>query len=71
MVQNIAELDVWCIATIAANPSILGLSLTPEQVTKRYASSLKVSGKGYATLKAKMSKSGRYSLREGGGGLTL
>ena len=63
MAQSIAELDAWCIATIAANPSILGLSVTPEQVTERYASSLKVSDKGYATLRAKMNKSGRYSLK--------
>ena len=27
MTQSIAELDAWCIATISANPSILGLAL--------------------------------------------
>ena len=63
MARSIAELDAWCIATIAANPAILGISLTTEQVSERYASSLKVSDKGYATLRAKMNKSGRYALK--------
>ena len=63
MTRSIAELDDWCIATISANPSILGISLTPEQVRERYASSIKVSEKGYQTLRAKMNKSGRYALR--------
>ena len=63
MSQSIAELDEWCIATISANPSILGIALTPDQVKERYASSIKVSDKGYQTLRAKMNKSGRYSLK--------
>ena len=63
MVQSIAHLDAWCIPTIAANPSLLGLSLTAEQVAERCASSIKVDEKGYATLRAKMNKSGRYSLK--------
>ena len=63
MTQSIAELDDWCVATISANPSILGIALTPDQVKERYASSIKVSDKGYQTLRAKMNKPGRYSLR--------
>ena len=63
LVSNIALLDAWCISTLIANPSLLGIALTPEQVRERYSSSLKTSDKGYKTLRAKMNKSGRYALQ--------
>ena len=61
--SQIAEVDAWCISTLIANPSLIGISLTPEQVRERYSSSLKTSDKGYTTLRVKMNKSGRYALQ--------
>ena len=60
---QIAELDAWCINTLISTPSLLGVSLTPEQVKERYASSLKTSEKGYLTLRCKMNKYGRYAVQ--------
>ena len=63
LAATIAELDAWCISTLIAIPSLLGIALTPEQVRERYSSSLKTSEKGYTTVRAKMNKSGRYALQ--------
>ena len=60
---QIAQFDSWCIDAISSTPGILGVVLTPEQVKERYASSLKLSDKGYRTLRCKMNKSGRYALQ--------
>ena len=38
---QIEQLDKWCIDAVSANPSLLGISLTSEQVTDRYISSVK------------------------------
>ena len=62
--NTLAELDAWCIETLSANPvPLLGLQLSPEQVKDHYVSCLKVSDKGYKTLRMKMNKSGRYALQ--------
>ena len=63
LTSMVAELDAWCINTLSANPSLLGISLTPDQVRERYSSSLKTSDKGYVTVRAKINKSGRYALQ--------
>ena len=61
---TIAALDAWCIQTLAQNPSVLlGVQLSPEQVKERYVSCLKTSEKGYATLRTKMNRAGRYALQ--------
>ena len=63
LISSVELLDAWCIATLIANPALLGIALTPEQVHERYSSSLKTSEKGYKSLRAKMNKSGRYALQ--------
>ena len=63
LTSMVAELDAWCISTLIANQSLLGISLTPDQVRERYSSSLKTTEKGYTTVRAKMNKSGRYALQ--------
>ena len=60
---QIEQLDQWCIDAVSANPSLLGISLTSEQVIDRYISSVKTNEKNYQTLRAKMNKSGRYALQ--------
>ena len=62
--KTIQELDAWRVDTLIANPtSLLGISLTPDQVRERYAFSLKTTEKGYTTVRAKMNRSGRYALQ--------
>ena len=62
--ETIAAIDAWCVQTITANCSpLLGIALTPEQITERYTSCIKTSDKGYKTLRVKMNKSGRYALQ--------
>ena len=63
LTAQITDLDAWCIETIISTPSLLGVVLSPDQVKERYASSLKMSEKGYRTLRCKMNKSGRYALQ--------
>ena len=42
---QITQLDQWCVDAVIANPSLLGIPLTVEQVNDRYASSIKTNGK--------------------------
>ena len=60
---QIEQLDKWCVDAVSANPSLLGITLTAEQVKERYASSIKTSEKNYQTLRVKMNRSGRYALQ--------
>ena len=60
--SQIEELDAWCIATLTATPSLLGIAVTGHQVKDRYASSLKVTEK-WTTLRLKMNRSGRYAMQ--------
>ena len=62
--ETIKELDAWVLESLIANPTnLLGLTLSAEQIRERYVSSIKVSEKGYKTLRAKMNKAGRYALQ--------
>ena len=62
--DSIAALDEWCITTLSANPTtLLGVSLTPDQIRERYVSCLRTSEKGYKTLRSKINLSGRYSIQ--------
>jgi hypothetical protein len=63
LTSTLEAMDAWCIGTLIANPALLGIALTPEQVRERYSSSLKISEKGYTTVRAKMNRSGRYALQ--------
>ena len=63
LIESVELLDAWCIAQLIANPALLGIALTPAQVSERYSSSLKTSEKGYKSLRLKMNKSGRYGLK--------
>ena len=62
--ETISALDTWIKAVISLNPAqLLGTTLTPEQVAERYVSSIKISEKGYQTLRVKMNRAGRYGLQ--------
>ena len=61
---TIEALDAWCIETLSRNPTaLLGVQLTPEQVRERYVSCLKVSDKGYTSIRTKINRTGRYALQ--------
>ena len=62
--DQIAALDNWCIETLSKTPiSLLGVSLTPEQIKDRYVSCLRTSDKGYKTVRSKINMSGKYALQ--------
>ena len=62
--DQIAALDNWCIETLSKTPtSLLGVSLTPEQIKDRYVSCLRTSDKGYKTVGSKINLSGKYALK--------
>jgi len=60
--SQIEELDAWCIATLTATPSLLGIAVTADQVKDRYSSSIKVAEK-WTTLRLKMNRSGRHAMQ--------
>ena len=62
--DQLSALDEWCIETLSENPvTLLGVQLTPEQIKDRYVSCLKVSEKGYKTIRSKINLSGKYALQ--------
>ena len=62
--DQIVALDEWCIRTLAANPlQLIGVQLSVDQIRDRYVSCLKTNEKGYATLRLKMNRCGRYALQ--------
>ena len=65
MCENITILDEWCIDNLTKDTTgLLGIQLSPTQVRERYVSCLKTSeDKGYATLRMKMNRSGKYALQ--------
>ena len=65
MCENITILDEWCIDNLTKDTTgLLGIQLSPTQVRERCVSCLKTSeDKGYATLRMKMNRSGKYALQ--------
>jgi hypothetical protein len=61
--EQIASLDEWCIKTLSANPTLLGVALSPEQIKDRYVSCLRTSEKGYKTVRSKINLSGKYAVQ--------
>ena len=61
--EQIAALDEWCIETLSANSTLLGVSLSPQQIRDRYVSCLRTSEKGYKIVRSKINLSGKYSIQ--------
>ena len=61
---DIVALEAWACITMAANSKkYLGQTMTQEQVRERFVSLLKVSDKGFRSLRAKMNFTGRNGVQ--------
>ena len=62
--QELLALEQWILDTVSAESKrFLGQNLTKDQVKERFVSAVKTSEKGYKTIRAKMSFSGRQAVR--------
>ena len=62
--QELLLLEQWILDVVGKEPKrFLGQELTPAQVKERFVSAVKVSEKGYKTIRAKMNFSGRQGVK--------
>ena len=60
---DLQRLEKWVLDAVSQNPKkFFDKDLTPAQVSERFVSSLKVSAKGYKSIRAKMNFAGRNAV---------